>query len=188
MHPRASCTTRPSLPPLHTLELPTLPRAQAKLAPLTNIDNVPLKTFDEIMSRCRPRQYSNSSTMTAASSCTPPHSRSPSPSDESPTTISSRPYDRHPPAVPSGNFTLIKSSIEEATAFVIVPPCPENTRTADSFLVVGHQAIRLRQKAKEMSSSTGKPRARFHPYKVVRYSDSRRTSLVSERSTSPKEP
>ncbi|TFK34434.1 hypothetical protein BDQ12DRAFT_738181 [Crucibulum laeve] len=176
----ASTSERPTLPPIHSLDLPLLSR---KPHTLHNDHNErqscpPL----EIPRYPRARQCSTSSSNTSVS-------RSPSPC------LSSTSSSHLPPSIPPikhGKFTLVPCDLASANAVVLIPPpntpfiptpghpSPSQAKRGQALLLVGSALQHFRHPERPLAKG-----ARMQPYRMVPGSaSSRRSSVASTMSTS----
>ncbi|KAF8884880.1 hypothetical protein CPB84DRAFT_1788749 [Gymnopilus junonius] len=166
---------RPTLPSIHSLNLPSLPRPRN--VKYDNHDNLP-QTHTNGMYHHN-RQVSTSSSRTSAS-------RNPSPSP-SYTSDAESDGDRISPRTPQGftKFSLVPCPLEDAEALIVVSDTAIGSQAPNyapqqakhSFLVMGSSVQRFRNPQRPLAKG-----ARIHPYRVVRSinaSDSRRPSVIS---------
>ncbi|KAF8960299.1 hypothetical protein BDZ97DRAFT_1922213 [Flammula alnicola] len=173
------CGWRPTLPSIHTLDLPLLARPthpnvkyefqdNARYSPLTTHTNK--HHYD--------RKVSTSSSRTS----------SPSPPPNSPVSDSDLPYTPDASPSPTTKFRLVPCPLETADAIIFIPP-PGAPRvphapnyvprhgTGQGVLLVGSSWQHLRNPQRPLAKG-----ARIHPYRIVRGENttkSRRSSVVS---------
>jgi len=166
---------RPTLPSIHTLNLPSLSRSSHRNVKYDNHDNLRRNSINAM--HPHERQVSTSSFHTSASRNT-----SPSPSD-----IDSD-GDTTSPSTPQGptKFRLVPCPLEEAEAIILISnqpirPQPSNYTPRQgkehSVLIVGPSLQRFRNPQRPLAKG-----ARIHPYRIVRgskTSESRRSSVIS---------
>ncbi|KAJ6542276.1 hypothetical protein B0H10DRAFT_1970588 [Mycena sp. CBHHK59/15] len=162
-----SSSERPTLPPLHTLDLPT-PYVQRRPA------------YDSSCPRLNVPHPSSYHRRVSTSSSSTSRTPSPTPSDASSSS----------PTSPS-KIRLVPSSFEDATAILLIPPpdapyipgvisvsapSPEGPRSGQGLLLFGSAMERLRHPLRQIAKG-----ARLHPYRVVRVGEgSRRSSMSSQ--------
>jgi len=159
---------RPTLPPIHTLDLPLLSQPKHTHLKYDNLRCSPLNHKD--------RQVSTSSSHTV--------SLSPSPSLSDPDSEINR-SNPHP----NTKFRLVPCPLEIADAVILVPPpnaypipnLPNyvpRTGHGQGLLLVGPALQHVRQPQRQLAKG-----ARIHPYRVVRgennTQNSRRSSIIS---------
>ncbi|KAH7926162.1 hypothetical protein BV22DRAFT_1046279 [Leucogyrophana mollusca] len=176
-----STSTRPTLPPLHTLGLP-IGKASAQLP---HIDEL-YDSYD--FDRQTPRlhiasQYPHARQASISSSRTPSPTPSISPLRSTRPTLSHSTLGQVP-----AKIRLVPTTLEKADAVVVVPPpnaphIPPLSGMSPTTMKQGQQALllvgpalqHLRHPQRQLAKG-----ARIHPYRIVRGSpDSRRTSSVS---------
>ncbi|KAF9528367.1 hypothetical protein CPB83DRAFT_854488 [Crepidotus variabilis] len=175
-----------SLPPLHTLNLPSISRhssSNVHYEPFNNLKFYPL-TLNNL-------QHGHGRNVSSSSSCTVV-SRNPSP-----TPSSDSESDSSSDAESSTKFRLVPCPLEEADAAILVPPqdtplAPRSTNyvarngKGKGVLLVGPALEHVRHPQRPLAKG-----ARLHPYRIVRGSRSppsdtnktshhvRRSSIVS---------
>ncbi|KAJ7269661.1 hypothetical protein C8J57DRAFT_318099 [Mycena rebaudengoi] len=178
----SSYSERPTLPPLHTLDLPTPYLHRRQGSPYDSPErpscprlNVPRHSWSHN------RRVSTSS----STSRTP----SPTPSDAS---TSSSTMSHCSPSSPS-KMRLVPSSFADANAILVIPPpetpyipditsaCRsplESARAGQGLLLFGSAMEHLRHPQRQLAKG-----ARLHPYRIMRVGEgSRRTSVSSSMS------
>ncbi|KAJ7605524.1 hypothetical protein DFH06DRAFT_1348654 [Mycena polygramma] len=165
----ASSSERPTLPPLHTLNLlpgpaSYAPRPQSSSAYDSYDRSCPrLDESQHSWAHARRVSTSTSSSSSRMSSPTPSDASSASSSSTSPTSFSR-----------DAKLTLVPSSFADAEAVVVVPPsdCQSQPQT---LLITGRALANLRQGQRPLAKGT-----RVHPYRFAHASSrSRRASSAS---------
>ncbi|KAJ7185776.1 hypothetical protein C8R46DRAFT_1342973 [Mycena filopes] len=138
---------RPTLPPLHTLNL--LPAQHHRWG--SRYDHLPRLHIPKRTRACPPRVSLSSS---SATSRTP----SPTPSDcssSSTSSTSTSPTSPHP----RSKLRLVPSSFADADAVVVIPP---SGASGQSLLLTGPALARLRSRQRPLAEGT-----RVHPYRFA---------------------
>ncbi|KAJ7064959.1 hypothetical protein C8F01DRAFT_1128931 [Mycena amicta] len=145
----SSYAERPTLPPLHTLNL--LPESY-----------LPRRTYDSYdpMARLHVPHRSWQSHRRVSTSSSSTRTPSPSPSDASTSSSPSKPN--------AAKLTLIPCSFEDADAVIVVPSSGKALPDNKGFLLTGQALTQLRQRTMPKD-------VRMHPYRFTP-SGSRRTS------------
>ncbi|KAF8551660.1 hypothetical protein OG21DRAFT_1512495 [Imleria badia] len=143
-------STRPTLPPLHTLDLPR--------------GDIPRMHDSDDLSRWNP--HSNCHQCTAfpqtPAPCLRPRTNAPA---GTPT----------PTAFPARKIRLVPTSFENADAVVLVlPPSVPNAPPPQPLLLVGPALARLRHPQGQLARG-----ARVHPYRIARPADRRPPTVPS---------
>ncbi|KAJ6557988.1 hypothetical protein B0H19DRAFT_1261555 [Mycena capillaripes] len=158
----SSSSERPTLPPLHTLNLLPTSRREAS----------PYGSYERPCPRLNVPQYSWSHTRRVSTSTSSSTSRTPSPtpSDAS----SSRSTSSSPTSPSKSKLTLVPSSFADAEAIVVIPPPGAThvpgTRPGQGLLLMGPALEHLRHPQRQIAKGT-----RLHPYRFA----GRRTSTAS---------
>ncbi|KAJ7108687.1 hypothetical protein C8R44DRAFT_743928 [Mycena epipterygia] len=176
----SSSSERPTLPPLHTLNL--LPASYVRHCR----GDSPYESYEH--PSC-PRlhvpqhswSYNNRRVSTSSSSST---SRTPSPSPSATSSLGHSPSPTSP-SKSNSKFTLVPSSFEDADAVIVIPPpgAPHvpGAQLGQGLLLTGAALEHLRHPQRQIAKGT-----RLHPYRFVGYgarTSSRRTSISSSASS-----
>ncbi|KDR80054.1 hypothetical protein GALMADRAFT_265248 [Galerina marginata CBS 339.88] len=168
---------RPTLPSIHTLNLPSLSRSSHRNVKYETHDNL-RRTPTNAMHH--ERQVSTSSSHTSISRNTSP---SPSPLSD---------VDSDGETTPQTKFRLVPCPLEVAEAIIVVSDEPITSQRPNyapqqgkgqSILIVGPSVQRFRNPQRPLAKGS-----RIHPYRIVRgpkTSDLRRSSVVSITAFSP---
>ncbi|KAF7338609.1 hypothetical protein MVEN_02087200 [Mycena venus] len=167
----SSHSERPTLPPLHTLNL--LPASYAK-----RLGGSPYASYERPCQRLNVPQHSWSRRRVSTStSSTTSRSPSPTPSDASSRTSASSTSSPTSP-LKSSKLTLVPSSFEDAEAIVVIPPpdAPHvpGTRPGQGLLLMGPALEHVRHPQRRIAKGT-----RLHPYRFARRRASNASSLFS---------
>ncbi|KAJ6584567.1 hypothetical protein B0H19DRAFT_1249530 [Mycena capillaripes] len=166
----SSSSERPTLPPLHTLNLLPAPCAQHRKR------GSPYDSYERTCPRLNVPQHSWPYARRVSTSTSSSTSRTPSPS---PSDTSSRTSSSSSPTSPSKQkLTLVPSSFEDAEAIVVIPPpgAAHGRGQSQSLLLTGLALEHLRHPQRPLAKGT-----RLHPYRFAR--TSRRTSIASSLSS-----
>ncbi|KAG0706918.1 hypothetical protein DFH29DRAFT_1076646 [Suillus ampliporus] len=177
----SSASVRPTLPPLHTLDLP---RGKTQLPPVDALyDSYEFKRQIprlHIPSQCAHARQNRQVSISSSTS-----SRTPSPTPSPLSSSSSR-------SSTSGGQTpkirLVPTTLEHADAVVIVPPpdaphmhplsgVTNLKQRAQPLLLVGPALQHIRHPQRQIAKG-----ARLHPYRIVRSPADRRFSIASKTS------
>ncbi|KIJ62141.1 hypothetical protein HYDPIDRAFT_114997 [Hydnomerulius pinastri MD-312] len=169
----ASASARPTLPPLHTLDLPRGNVQLPRIHELYDLDDLSRQTahlhIPSSLSYGRQRRQLSISSSTT--------SRTPSPSPTCEPTPCLRPSTNTPASAsyPAQKIRLVPTTFENADAVVLIsPPKAPHMTQPQPLLLVGPALQRLRQPQRQLAKG-----ARLHPYRIVRgSSDSRRPSTM----------
>ncbi|TFY70317.1 hypothetical protein EVG20_g2678 [Dentipellis fragilis] len=187
-------TERPTLPPLHSLNLP-VPGSSwvsgAHALPSIYDRHVPAHAAQQ--SWHRGRQVSVSSSISSrTASASPPPSEVPSLTDSISTTSTRQSTSPPPTAMPYGSVRIVLAdSFEDADAALVFPPpgapyiptisdlntnpgSTEALKQGKPLLLVGKAMEYLRHPQRRIAKG-----ARIHPYRIVRSGGSRRSSMAS---------
>ncbi|KAG1747405.1 hypothetical protein EDB19DRAFT_304343 [Suillus lakei] len=171
----SSASVRPTLPPLHMLDLP---RGNTQL-PRIDAPNDSYELKRQIPRLHMPSQYAHSRQNRQVSISSSTSSRTPSPT---PSPVSSS---RSFTGGRSTKFRLVPTTFEHADA-VVITPAPDAPHVhplsgitnlkqrAQPLLLVGPALQRLRQPQRQIAKG-----ARLHPYRIVRSPADRRFSIAS---------
>ncbi|KAK7060997.1 hypothetical protein VNI00_000732 [Paramarasmius palmivorus] len=154
---------RPTLPSLHTLDLPTLPsstRPSSIYLPVPSPYDSGRQSLHAHAPHYAPRQLHRQRQLSTSTTTT---SRTPSPP------LSDSDYFTHSPShsqskQSGNNLRLIPCSFDEADAVVVVPPpstCPE-VEPSKALLLVGPALNHLRHPQRQIAKG-----ARIHPYRFA---------------------
>ncbi|KIP06354.1 hypothetical protein PHLGIDRAFT_464060 [Phlebiopsis gigantea 11061_1 CR5-6] len=181
---------RPTLPSLHTLGLP---KPVTSTTPMSHEYVGAKRTAIDERTGYRARHVSISST---TSSCTDSSGRSTSPCNSDTMKFSRSSASPPPIHVSAGSLSLARSTMEEANAFVLVPPQQDQyvenistysrshaslskSRRNQALLLVGPALKYLRHPSIRIARG-----ARLHPYRIVSHpSRLQSTSTLPHRST-----
>ncbi|KAH7886985.1 hypothetical protein F5I97DRAFT_1088608 [Phlebopus sp. FC_14] len=175
-------SARPTLPPLHTLDLPRGKTQLPRIHELYDLDDLSYQTsrlhLPDLPYQRQTRQVSVSSSTS---------SRTPSPTP-SPTDGTIRPSIPMSSGKPSSKMRLIPTTLENADAVVVIPPAdaqhipplfgiPPTKQGPQTLLLVGPALQYLRHPQRRLAKG-----ARVHPYRIVRGPTdphARRTSIIN---------
>ncbi|OAX41287.1 hypothetical protein K503DRAFT_863983 [Rhizopogon vinicolor AM-OR11-026] len=166
----SSASVRPTLPPLHTLDLP---RGKTQLPPIDELYDS--HEFKRQVPRLHIPTHQNRHVSISSSTS----SRTPSPTPS--------PFSPSRPSTAGGKCTkirLVPTTFEHADAIVLVlpPDAPHmyplsgitNLKPAQPLLLVGPALQHLRHPQRQIAKG-----ARLHPYRIVRSPADRRYSIAS---------
>ncbi|KAF9237378.1 hypothetical protein BU15DRAFT_48873, partial [Melanogaster broomeanus] len=153
---------RPTLPPLHTLDLPRGNIQLPRIHELYDLDELSRQTShlhipSSLSLDRQKRQVSISSSMT---------SRTPSPTPSCVPAPCLRPSTNTPTSAsyPTQKIRLVPTTFENADAVVLIsPPNASHIPTSQPLLLVGPALQRLRHTQRQLAKG-----ARLHPYRIVR--------------------
>ncbi|KAJ6500399.1 hypothetical protein C8R45DRAFT_977512 [Mycena sanguinolenta] len=156
-----SSSERPTLPPLHTLNL--LPASYAQRRGSSPYDSYerPCQRLNVPQSSWSRRRVSTSSSET---------SRTPSPTPSGVSSCSSASSNSSPTS-PSKKLTLVPSSFEDAQAIVVIPP---PGTPGQGLLLMGPALEHLRHPQRRIAKGT-----RLHPYRFAGRRASHESTLPS---------
>ncbi|KAF7360210.1 hypothetical protein MVEN_00749800 [Mycena venus] len=162
----SSSSDRPTLPPLHTLNLLPPSYAQRK-------GGSPYDSYERPCQRPYAPQHSWQRTRRVSTSTSSSTSRTPSPTPSNASSRTSSSSSTSSPISPS-KLTLIPSSFEDADAVVVVPPPGARSGTSQSLLLTGPALEQLRHPRRQLAKGT-----RLHPYRFAGRRASNASSLSS---------
>ncbi|EAU89556.1 hypothetical protein CC1G_02445 [Coprinopsis cinerea okayama7 len=182
---------RPTLPSIHTLDLPFVPKASSSYDTSGKSDRDIWAPRSRYAHGLRKSSTSSSTTsMSRSPSPSYPSSRASSPASSSASSDSFFPSPPTSATMPAGQVRLVPCSFEEANAIIVMPTTSTNSAPSSTgktsqqqqqpLLLVGsamQQYVKLRHPQREMSKN-----ARVHPYKIMPSNGgslSRRSSVAS---------
>ncbi|KAF9225745.1 hypothetical protein BS17DRAFT_777620 [Gyrodon lividus] len=156
-----SALVRPTLPPLHTLDLPRGNIQLPRIHELYDLDELSRQTSHL---HIPPSPYGRQRRQVSISSSTT--SRTPSPTPSCVPAPCLRPSTNTPASAsyPTQKLRLVPTTFENADAVVLIsPPSASHVSPPQPLLLVGPALQRLRHPQRQLAKG-----ARLHPYRIIR--------------------